>query len=211
MTLNKEQISHIHDLVGAKDIHYKDLRDELTDHIASAVEQRMENRDEPFKVIVKEVIEEVNPTKIQRLRMLGALLLPFKAFGQIHPFKILAIFLVTALMLTFSTSIFGSLYSYNKWLNTIFMGMATLPMLVSVVDQKWKPYKMSFFWSAVLGCHFVTYFLHYCSSFFFKDFLVQNTLATVAFYTFGFGFIILTYTAIYQQYLKVKQYVRSYS
>lgn len=210
MTLNRSQIQYIYDLVGAKDIYYKDLRDELTDHIASAAEQHMAGSHEQFEVIVKEIVEEVNPEKIQRLRMLGSLLLPFRAIGQMHPIKTMLIFLTTGLGLNFLTSLFGSLESANDWIAVFFVIVATLPALVSIADQKWKPYKMSFFMSAVLGCHFVTYLLHYSSSFFFESFLLQNEWALIAFYTLGFGMIILTYHAIYQQYKKVKQYVRSY-
>ncbi len=79
MKLDKTQIRRIYKKVEAKNIHYKDLRHELTDHIASTVEQRWSGNKEDFEQVVDAAIEEVNPSKIQRLRMMNSIILPLQS------------------------------------------------------------------------------------------------------------------------------------
>lgn len=206
MTLDKTQIQRIYDQLATHNLHYEDLRCELTDHVASAVEHRLEDDEADLDSMIKEVIAEVNPEKVQRQRMLASLLLPLRAFRQLHLLKTLLIFLCAALAVQLSLSLFDTLTSANKWLSVILIILATLPALLSVADQRAKPYKMSFFMSAVLGCHLAIYGLHSINVFLLEDYLNQSSLATLAFYAFGFGMIMLTYHSIYQQYQKVKQY-----
>ncbi len=87
-----------------------------------------------------------------------------------------------------------------------FAVMSVLPALVSIIDQQWKPYQMSFFMSAVLGCYFVGYLMRLFNRYALEAYLEDSAWATSGFYTVGFGMVIIVYTTIYQQYQKVRQY-----
>jgi len=210
MTLDKAQVKLIYDQFAAHNIYYEDLKHELTDHVASTIESRQGVDEYSLDLVIKDVITEINPGKVQMKRMLSSFLLPFKAFGQSHPLKTLSMLSITGLASYSSIGLFESLEAANKWLAIALMVLATLPALISLVDQKWKPYKMSFFMSAVIGCNNVIYGLYYISRFFFESYLEQSTNALVVFYSLGFGLIFMTYAAIYKQYKKVKQYVTSH-
>ena len=206
MKLDKTQIRRIYKMVVAKNIHYKDLRHELTDHIASVVEQRWSGIEADFEPVVSTAMAEVNPSKIQRVRMMSSILLPFRALRKTHPLMTTLAFLVSGLIVQFSLGFFNSIGDANKWLGMAFAVMSVLPALVSIIDQRWKPYRMSFFMSAVLGCYFIAYLMRLINNYVLGVYLEHSAWVTSGFYTLGFGMILIAYIAIYQQYQNVKQY-----
>ena len=206
MKLDKTQIRRIYKMVVAKNIHYKDLRHELTDHIASVVEQRWSGIEADFEPVVSVAITEVNPSKIQRVRMMSSILLPFRALRKTHPLMTILAFLVSGLIVQFSLGFFNSIGDANKWLGMAFAVMSVLPALISIIDQRWKPYRMSFFMSAVLGCYFIAYLMRLINNYVLGVYLEHSAWVTSGFYTLGFGMILIAYIAIYQQYQNVKQY-----
>ncbi len=206
MKLDKTQIRRIYKMVVAKNIHYKDLRHELTDHIASVVEQRWSGIEADFEPVVSTAMAEVNPSKIQRVRMMSSILLPFRALRKTHPLMTILAFLVSGLIVQFSLGFFNSIGDANKWLGMAFAVMSVLPALVSIIDQRWKPYRMSFFMSAVLGCYFIAYLMRLINNYVLGVYLEHSAWVTSGFYTLGFGMILIAFTTIYQQYQKVKQY-----
>lgn len=206
MKLDKTQIRRIYKMVVAKNIHYKDLRHELTDHIASVVEQRWSGIEADFEPVVSTAMAEVNPSKIQRVRMMSSILLPFRALRKTHPLMTTLAFLVSGLIVQFSLGFFNSIGDANKWLGMAFAVMSVLPALVSIIDQRWKPYRMSFFMSAVLGCYFIAYLMRLINNYVLGVYLEHSAWVTSGFYTLGFGMILIAFTTIYQQYQKVKQY-----
>ena len=115
-------------------------------------------------------------------------------------------FLVSGLIVQFSLGFFNSIGDANKWLGMAFAVMSVLPALVSIIDQRWKPYRMSFFMSAVLGCYFIAYLMRLINNYVLGVYLEHSVWVTSGFYTLGFGMILIAFTTIYQQYQKVKQY-----
>jgi hypothetical protein len=76
-TLNKIQLTHISKFIKARGVNYTDVNAEMTDHIASEVEELMELEDISFLVAVKQVflrykrfhfmnIEEAQVEKLQK-------------------------------------------------------------------------------------------------------------------------------------------------
>ena len=206
MKLNPSQIQEIDRLIGDHNIWYDDLKNELTDHVASAVEDRLGQENTSFQLALMQVVEEINPEKIQRLRMLRSLLLPFRWFTLLHPLNTILIFLASAVVLYGATFHFNNGELANKWLAVILIAAATFPALLTLVDQRHKPYKMSFFCSAVLGCFMVTQVLHAIGTFGLESYLVQSQEVAILFYAFAFGLLILGYIAIFRQYQKAKRY-----
>lgn len=65
MKLNKNQISKIKNFISIGNIHYEDIREELEDHLASAVEEKM-NSGLSFELALSEKQSRFNPSKLQR-------------------------------------------------------------------------------------------------------------------------------------------------
>ena len=206
MKLNKTQIQEIDKLIGDHDIWYDDLKHELTDHVASAVEDRIAQENTSFQFALTQVMKDINPEKIQRLRMLRSLLLPFRWFTLLHPLKTILIFLACAVALYGATFLFSNGESANRWLAVILIAAATFPALLTLVDQRHKPYKMSFFCSAVLGCFMAIQVLHSIGTFGLESYLEQSQEVAILFYAFAFGLLTLGYIAIFRQYQKAKRY-----
>lgn len=206
MKLNPSQIQEIDRLIGDHNIWYDDLKNELTDHVASAVEDRLGQENTSFDHALMQVMEEIDPEKIQRQRMLGSLLLPLRWFTLLHPLKTILIFLASALALYGATGLFSNGVLANKWLAVTLIASGTFPALLTLIDQRHKPYKMSFFCSAILGCFMTTQVLHNIGTFGIESYLEQSKEVAVLFYTFAFGLLILGYIAIFRQYQKAKRY-----
>ena len=68
MTLDKTQIFEIKELVNKQSIWYNDIKEELVDHIASEVEQQMQQGAD-FKEALSQVTPQINFKKIQRERL----------------------------------------------------------------------------------------------------------------------------------------------
>ncbi len=53
--LNKEQLEHVSKFIKARGVNYTDVNAEMTDHVASEIEELMEEEELSFLVAVKQV------------------------------------------------------------------------------------------------------------------------------------------------------------
>lgn len=81
MKLSKSQIDSISQRI-APSIYYWDIREELVDHLASAIEQELEMESIPFELALAHQLEVLNPDKFQRSILITRHLATFrKLFG----------------------------------------------------------------------------------------------------------------------------------
>ncbi|EMS34165.1 hypothetical protein C943_03982 [Mariniradius saccharolyticus AK6] len=77
MKLSKSQIDSISQRISPS-IYYWDIREELVDHLASAVEQEMELASIPFEKAVTNQLDAFNPDRFQRAILINRHLATFK-------------------------------------------------------------------------------------------------------------------------------------
>lgn len=77
MKLSKSQIDSISQRI-APSIYYSDIREELVDHLASAVEQEMELESIPFEKALANQLDTLNPDRFQRGILINRHLATFK-------------------------------------------------------------------------------------------------------------------------------------
>jgi hypothetical protein len=77
MKLSKSQIDSISQRISPS-IYYWDIREELVDHLASAVEQEMELESIPFEKAVTNQLDAFNPDRFQRGILINRHLATFK-------------------------------------------------------------------------------------------------------------------------------------
>ena len=205
MTLSKQQIDLISAEVSAQSIHYSDLKDELTDHIASLVEERIA-AGTTFTVALNEAIREVNPEKIQRQRLFHALWLPFSTLPQRTPLQLVTVLLGTIVLTIAVYTLFPSHAMANKWMGMIVITAATLPALLALLDRKRHPYRLSYFAGTIFACSTLGNLMNIGRLFVLEAWMNQSPTVTMVFYTTAFTIIALCYLKAIEAYKKVRQY-----
>ena len=205
MTLVKQQIDLISAELSAKSIQYTDLKDELTDHIASLVEERMA-AGITFTVALNEALKEVNPEKIQRQHLFHALWLPFSTLSQRTPLQLITVLLGTIILTISGYTLFPSHAMANKWMGVILISAATLPALLALLDQKRHPYRLSFFAGTIFACAMLGNLLNAGRTFLLEAWMSQSQTVTMVFYTTAFTIIALCYLKAIEAYKRARQY-----
>lgn len=82
MKLAHYQIEQIREYINGQNIWYDDVREEILDHVATAVEERMETSDVSFADACAEIFQEINISRFQRQKLKAEHLATLKEVGK---------------------------------------------------------------------------------------------------------------------------------
>lgn len=210
MKLAHYQLEHITRYINSRNICYTDIRHELTDHIASAVEHKMTDQGASFANAFSETIEEVNCLAIQKKKLINETLALWKNVGRnamdiLKGHRAVMLLLATAFC---SLMFFSGLnpQSLDDWFSTGINVLIMIPVIGCLFDKKRKPYRQSYFMSSVVGLYLFIQLLVSTKTFL-LDWLFEPTpLIQTIYFTILLFVILLGFHLIMEAYKKVKRY-----
>jgi hypothetical protein len=211
MKLAHYQIEHIREYIKDQNIWYYDVRQELVDHIASAIESKIEEEEISFSKAFAEAIEGIDCRKVQRKRMKIATFLAHKNMKS----EIFNLFQSAQLLMPFTCFLgFYLLFSNTDQANLLIIlfktiGIAALiiPLLISLLDKKYKPYNYTFFMGAYNGSFLSIIVIAIpLDNYMFFDSIHANAYYYAAFFTVLFTIVYLTNKIAFAQYNLIKKY-----
>lgn len=210
MNLAHYQLKHIADYVNSQNICYTDIRHELTDHIASAIEHKMVTDNSSFANAFSLTIDQVNCSAIQKKKLINETLALWKKVGRnsLKPFEGYRLLMFIAAV---SLTALGFLLSNNveildKWFSTGINVLVMIPVISCLFDRKFKPYQQSYFMTSVVGLYLFVQILVSVKTFLLDRLLVPSTLVQAVYFSLVLFVILLGFELINHAYKKVRQY-----
>lgn len=210
MKLAHYQLEHITRYINSQSICYTDIRHELTDHIASAIEHKMTKQGASFADAFSETIEEVNCTAIQKKKLINETLALWKkvswnAIDILKGYRAVMLLLATAFC---SFLFFSGLnpQSLDNWFSTGINVLIIIPVIGCLFDKKRKPYQQSYFMSSAVGLYLFIQLLMSIKTFLLDRLLEPTALIQTAHFTLLLFVTLLGFRLIAEAYQKVKHY-----
>ncbi|KYG72049.1 hypothetical protein EV198_0094 [Roseivirga ehrenbergii] len=211
MKLAHYQIEHIRSYVKDQNIWYYDVQHELVDHIASAIETKMDEDQISFSSAFSQIIESINCRSIQRSRTKAATYGVHKSIFKelMNMLKTVHAFIPVGLF--FSLYLIFNGLTDAIWLIKLFKTLSIcailLPLLISLFDRRFKPYNYTSF---IGSCNGV--FLYIIIFGFVDERLVPTSLKTTPFYypiyfAIIFTGLYLAFNVIKKHYKNIKNHV----
>lgn len=210
MKLAHYQIEHIAAYVSSQRIHYTDIRHELTDHIASAVEHKMEQDQCSFGDAFSESIEEVNCFGIQKKKLINDTLSAWKtivkrAFNLLKGSNLVLLLVISALT-SFCYLTLGETGTLDNWFSTILKIVIVLPVIVCLLDRKVRPYKYSYFMTSVVGLYLLVEIITATKTFVVDNLIVHQPALQIIYFSVSFFVAMVGYRFVSQSYKRVKNH-----
>ncbi|GEM_PF-3671057 len=210
MKLAHYQLEHITRYINSQSICYTDIRHELTDHIASAVEHKMTDHGTSFAHAFSETIEEVNCAAIQKKKLINETLALWKnvswsAFDLLKGYRVVMLLIAAAFC---SLLFFSGLdpQSLDNWFSTGINVLIMIPVIGCLLDKKRKPYLQSYFMSSVVGLYLLVQLLVSTKTFLLDRLFEPTALIQTIYFTLLIFVILLGFHLIKDAYKKVKRY-----
>lgn len=211
MKLAYYQLEHINQYISSQSICYTDIRHELTDHIATAIEHKMAEENTSFANAFSQTIEEVNCTAIQRKKLINETLALWKTVGRNALDLLKGYRALMLLMTTFLTSLaFFSgvnLQSLDNWFSTGINVLVMIPVIACLFDKTLKPYRQSYFMSSVVGLYLFTQVLVSIKTFLFDRLFDPTPLIQTIYFSLVIFSILLGFQLISASYRRVKTHI----
>ncbi|MCE7995123.1 MAG: lipase maturation factor family protein [Roseivirga sp.] len=213
MKLAHYQLAHITDYINAQNICYTDIRHELTDHIASAVEHKITEEGLSFAEAFSDSIEQVDCTAIQRNKLINETLALWKTMGRnaidlLNGYRLLMLMLIAcATSLTYFSGM--SAENLENWFSTGINVLIMIPVIACLLDRKLKPYKQSYFMSSVVGLYLMVQIIISLKTFVFDNLIDSSLIIQTIFFSIVLFVISLGFQLISKSYLRVKNYTVS--
>ncbi len=213
MKLAYYQLEHINKYISAQNICYTDIRHELTDHIATAIEYKMAEENTSFANAFSQTIEEVNCSAIQRNKLINETLALWKtvcsnALDLLKGYRGLMLSIV-ALLTSFAFFSDTNLQNLDNWFSTGINVLVMVPVVACLFDKRLKPYRQSYFMSSVVGLYLFTQILVSIKTFLFDRLFEPTALIQTIYFSIVIFAILLGFQLINNAYRKVKRYALS--
>lgn len=206
MSLSTKQIAEIRNELAAQPCHYTDILDEITDHAASMAESLMEVKGLRYEEAKALALSDIDIEKIQRQRTLKAFTMPYRAMFKGGSLGNFAAFLIALAIIALAFSLSTNVTQTYKWLQTVLIAASVIPAVLSIADQKNKPYQMSYFIVAIIGCSLSMQVWNALGAFVIEELFEASLTANFLYYLAGTYLLLTCYRSIWSMYQKVLRY-----
>ena len=210
MRLAHYQIEHIKEYIDHQNIWYKDIKDELLDHIICAVEEEMEHNDTKFVDALAKVILEVKPKALQRaklktehLRTFKSVYQEFSTVLQTKPYQIVLAIAFAACIILTSGSLDDTLRIYHM------LGLVALFFNFFIRtwgNMKFQPLHNTLFMSRLNATYTPALLITSLVSLLLSDWLQQAPLALLIYISLFNCYILACFHLLNRSFVELKKY-----
>lgn len=203
MKLSKPQIDAISQKISPS-VYYWDIREELVDHLASAIEQELEMESIPFELALAHQLEGLNPDKFQRRILITRHLATFrKLFGGWLDATNAGLALLVVVVVFFLVHI-GSIESGQTYssFSILMISLYTAPFFYSIFDRRLL--RQSEFLSAINSSLLIYFPMSFCFDLLLGLAMIPGQIFMPLFMGMLVGQLIICVRLVNETYLKIK-------